>query len=215
MVRSARSTRSSRFSVLTNASRASFVASEPGAIQVAAVIAIALQDALKLSRQGLVEPQPVLLGTGAQKQIVQIQQTGQFSNRLLVVIHPQIDEHVRQAAITTVLAGNDHGRRLTPASIATGRLPGLECAEKAPRQLSGGDLEGRCHRIDGLRSDQEIPLAGVAAADAVSRPLMARGPRYVQRRPRGRPRLQPDAGLAPGRRPSDARRSLRRLNPPP
>ena len=61
--------------------------------------------------------------------IVQSKQAAQFSNRILVIVHPQIDVAVVITARAAILPDDENRRRLRPAAIAPRAVSSQECRD--------------------------------------------------------------------------------------
>ena len=127
-----------------------------------------------LRAERFVDLEPLLARRLPEDRVVQLVEPEQLGNRMLVVIDAQIDEDVRQAAVTAVLRDNEERCGLLAPAVAARGLPGGEALDQARRQRAACvRLESAGDRVDRVALDENVPLRRVAVADPPSGPVVA------------------------------------------
>ncbi len=132
-----------------------------------------------------------------------------------VVVDAEIDRHVGDPAVAALRADDEERGRLLAAPVAARRLRCGEPRERAARRerLAAAGLERLGERVHGRLRDEDVPLRRVAGPRATARPVEAGG--AGERTRLGRPRPRRRAGGPRGlRRPPSALDDLLRAAAP-
>src|SRR5215203_3380417 len=98
----------------------------------------------------------------------------QLDDRIRMVIDPQVDERVRQAAVAAITLHDEQGSGLLAASVAAGRLRRREGLDQPLRECpAGARLPRRRERLDGRPGDEEVALRRKAGAPGATGPVHA------------------------------------------
>ncbi len=138
------------------------------------VVAERVQPLDELCAQLVVDLDPLRARGLAEEQRVEFVQPGQLGDGLLVVIHPQVDEHVAQPGVASVTLDHEQRGRLLAAAVSSRRLRGRDALEQSFGQWAACRcLERRGQDRHGLCSDQDVALGRKARAGEAAGPVHA------------------------------------------
>ena len=115
----------------------------------------------------------LLLGRRLEVELAEGEQPGQLGDRRLVVVDPQVDGDVVEAAVPGALLDHEQRRRLPAAGVAARRVTGGQGLEQPPRQrrLRVGGLPRGPHREHDVLAGEDVALDGVAVTGEAARPV--------------------------------------------
>ena len=167
--------RSSKFSVPTQREKASskpFSGSYPSTARCRGDLA--LQLAVEVEQRAGLRP--------AEVEVVEVDESRELRDRLLVVVHAQVDGNVEAAAVRRARLPDANGCGLLSTAVATCGIARRERTEQTPyERLVGGGPVGLEHPLHDVLAGEDVPLHRHLAVDDAARPGQALAARVVGR----------------------------------
>src|SRR6266852_2382810 len=121
----------------------------------------------------MVNRQNVLRIGSEEVELVQLQDSMEFINRLRVIIHTQIDETIIEATVAPAFAHNKQCSRLLAATVTTCGLPRGKGRHQAITEGSCRLLKCLRHGENRIFPNKDIALACIMFTNATPRPRIA------------------------------------------
>ena len=109
-----------------------------------------------------------------------VPEADELGHRIAVVVHPEVDPAIVTARISAAGPDDEEGRGLAAPPITAGPIARQQRREQAVRQPAAHRVEGLDHRLDDLRSGQDVALDRPAVAGPAACPRQATGSGVVR-----------------------------------